>query len=83
MYWKYFKYVMEHKRNVFIECMNMAKKYKGQDKIDLIIHAFTHDMSKFLPCEFIPYAKWFYDKDCGVQLEKIGVMKGWMMVSHV
>lgn len=70
IYWQYFKYVMEHKKNVFIECMNMAKLYRGEVKINLIIHAFTHDMSKFLPCEFIPYAKWFYDKDYGVQSEK-------------
>lgn len=68
-YWKYFKYICEHKKNVFIECMNMAKEFRGEDKIDLIIHAFTHDMSKFLPCEFIPYAKYFYGED-GVHLEK-------------
>ena len=26
----------------------------------LLIHAFTHDLSKFNPLEFIPYAKKFY-----------------------
>lgn len=59
IYWQYFKYVIEHKKNVFIECW----------KEGLYLHAFTHDMSKFLPCEFIPYAKWFYE-DYGIQLEK-------------
>lgn len=59
IYWQYFKYVMEHKKNVFIECW----------KERLYLHAFTHDMSKFLPCEFIPYAKYFYGED-GVELEK-------------
>lgn len=69
MYYKYLKYVLEHKKNVFIECMNMAKEYwnepywrKDNKKIarELFVHAFTHDLSKFLPCEFIPYAKYFY-----------------------
>lgn len=41
---------MEHKKNVFIECWD-----KG-----LYLHAFTHDLSKFLPSEFIPYARYFY-----------------------
>ena len=49
-YIKYFKYVIEHKKNVFKICWK-NKKY---------IHAFTHDLSKFRPCEFIPYARWFY-----------------------
>jgi len=69
MYWKYFKYVCEHKKNVFIECMNMAKFHRGKNKRNLIIHAFTHDMSKFLPCEFIPYAKWFYG-EYGINFKK-------------
>lgn len=53
MYWKYFKYIVEHKKNVGIECL----------KAGLFIHAFTHDLSKFLPSEFIPYAKFFHDKN--------------------
>ncbi|EQB4340390.1 DUF5662 family protein [Clostridium botulinum] len=60
IYIKYYKYVCEHKKNVFKECMEMSKQYKGKDKRDLIIHAFTHDLSKFNPKEFIPYAKYFY-----------------------
>jgi hypothetical protein len=53
IYWNYFKYVIEHKWNVAIECF----------KAGLFIHAFTHDLSKFLPSEFFPYAKFFYSKD--------------------
>jgi len=53
MYWTYFKYIMEHKKNVGIECLKMG----------LFIHAITHDLSKFRPSEFIPYAKFFYLKD--------------------
>ena len=47
MYWKYFWYVCEHKWNVFIECVKQ------------FIHGITHDLSKFLPSEFIPYARFF------------------------
>ena len=53
MYWKYFKYVMKHKKNVFIECW----------KTGLYIHAFTHDLSKLRPSEFFPYARFFMSKD--------------------
>jgi hypothetical protein len=53
MYWNYFKYVVEHKWNVGIECI----------KAGLYIHAITHDLSKFLPSEFIPYARFFYETD--------------------
>jgi hypothetical protein len=48
-YLRYFLYVVEHKKNVFIECLK-----DGQ-----LIHSLTHDLSKFLPSEFIPYAKFF------------------------
>jgi len=53
MYWKYLKYILEHKKNVGIECLKMR----------MPIHAITHDLSKFRPSEFIPYAKFFYAKD--------------------
>lgn len=50
-YWNYLKYLLEHKKNVGIECLKMG----------MPIHAITHDLSKFLPSEFIPYARYFYD----------------------
>ncbi|MGL5381039.1 DUF5662 family protein [Clostridium sp.] len=50
IYIDYFKYVVNHKKNVFKVCINN----------DDFIHGITHDLSKFLPSEFIPYAKWFY-----------------------
>ena len=51
---EYFKYVIEHKKNVF----------KTAWKRRLYIHAFTHDLSKFGGSEFLPYAKYFYkDKE--------------------
>ena len=58
-YINYLKYILEHKKNVFIECWK-DKQY---------IHAFTHDLSKFSPIEFIPYAEWFQGYH-GVKLEK-------------
>lgn len=51
-YIKYLFYILEHKKNVFIECW----------KEGLYLQAFTHDLSKFLPSEFIPYARNFYGK---------------------
>ena len=50
MYWKYFKYVIRHKLFVFIECYKLGKIWRG----------ITHDLSKFLPDEFIPYSRYFY-----------------------
>ena len=52
-YWRYFCYIQKHKGWVFIEAMKMG----------LWIHAFTHDLSKFLPSEFFPYAVKFYGGD--------------------
>jgi len=52
MYFKYLVYLLEHKKNVFICCF----------KRGLYWHGLTHDLSKFLPDEFIPYARFFYGK---------------------
>ena len=49
-YLKYLKYILKHKWYVFLEC----KREK------LIWLGITHDLSKFLPSEFIPYANHFY-----------------------
>jgi hypothetical protein len=69
MYYKYLKYVLEHKKNVFIECMKIAMQHEGKTRRKLIIHAFAHDLSKFLPCEFIPYARWFYGNEIKIDHE--------------
>ena len=52
-YWSYFIYVIEHKWNVGVECF----------KVGLFLHAITHDLSKLLPSEFFPYARFFHSKD--------------------
>ena len=51
-YIKYLHYVIRHKWFVVVECF----------KCGLIWCGIMHDMSKFLPSEFIPYAKYFYGK---------------------
>lgn len=50
MYLKYLKYVLRHKWYVLIECW----------RVGLIWRGIMHDMSKFRPDEFIPYARYFY-----------------------
>lgn len=50
MYLKYLKYILRHKWFVFVECCKIGAPLRGM----------LHDMSKFLPSEFIPYAHYFY-----------------------
>jgi hypothetical protein len=52
MYYKYFRYVLRHKWYVFIEACKLGVPWRG----------FVHDLSKFLPSEFAPYANFFYGK---------------------
>lgn len=51
-YIKYFWYIVKHKWYVMIECFKRGLIWRGV----------AHDLSKFLPDEFIPYAKYFYGK---------------------
>ena len=50
IYWKYLKYVLRHKYYVMIECFRIGLYWRGT----------MHDLSKFYPSEFIPYAQFFY-----------------------
>lgn len=70
MYLKYLKHILEHKKNVFIECW----------KKELYTHAFTHDLSKFSMKEFIPYAKWF-NGEFGVNWNG-GTCQRWEFAEH-
>ena len=61
-YFKYFMYVIEHKYNIY-RAYRILKKNKTIRKamgVKTFIHVIFHDMSKFLPSEFIPYARYFY-----------------------
>ena len=49
-YLEYLGYVIRHKWYVFIECI----------KVGIPLQGLFHDISKFVPDEFIPYAKYFY-----------------------
>lgn len=48
--WQHFKYTVKHKFWVFVYCEQEGLYWRG----------FMHDMSKFLPSEFFPYANWFF-----------------------
>jgi len=50
MYWRYLKSVLRHKWFVFVECYKLGVPWLG----------LVHDLSKFLPSEFVPYAHYFY-----------------------
>lgn len=60
VYWRYFLYVLDHKLNVLIECWHEG----------LYLQGIIHDMSKFSPHEFFPYAHKFYSnhKDENIEL---------------
>jgi hypothetical protein len=53
-YTEYLKYVLRHKWFVFRECLKLG--------VPLWI-AILHDWDKFLPDEFIPYARYFHNPD--------------------
>jgi len=58
-HWRYFSYVLRHKWFVFVECCKLGVPWRGV----------AHDLSKFRPSEWIPYARYFY----GDYLSKEGV----------
>lgn len=67
-YLKYLLYILEHKKNVFIECWNEG----------LYKQAFTHDLSKFNPLEFFAYADYdFQNKENNTEEIKQKFEKAW------
>ena len=52
-YLTYLRYILQHKWYVFIECVKTGQPW----------HGITHDLSKFLPSEFFPYAEKFFSGD--------------------
>jgi len=56
-YTKYLQYVLKHKWYVMIECFKKGQVWRGV----------MHDMSKFRPSEFIPYARYFYGEYKSIQ----------------
>ena len=55
IYLTYLRMVLRHKFFVFLEACRLGIPWLG----------LVHDWTKFLPAEFVPYARWFYG-DCAV-----------------
>jgi hypothetical protein len=51
-YWNYLKYILRHKWYVMWECFRHGLYWQG----------LVHDLSKFRPSEFFPYANFFYEE---------------------
>ena len=61
IYWNYLKYIIQHKWLVGVECAKMG----------MFLHAITHDLSKFLPSEFFPYAEKFFSGDYAYKYHEV------------
>lgn len=55
-YWQYLRYIVRHKWVVMIACFKFRLYWLG----------ITHDMTKLLPSEFIPYMEHFYGSGVGI-----------------
>ena len=69
-YLKYLAYLLKHKWYVGKECLRYS----------LYKRAITHDLSKFLPSEFIPYAKYFYGPYCEKVSDQFDI--AWLKHQH-
>ena len=66
-YWNYLKYVLRHKWFVFLACWELGIPWQG----------IIHDWHKFMPREFIPYARFFNNPDGSKRIvrDKVGYYK--------
>lgn len=62
---KYLSYIFRHKWFVFIECCKLGIPFQG----------LIHDLSKFLPDEWFPYANYFYANPFQPKRNKTGYYK--------
>lgn len=70
-YWAYFKYVCRHKWYFVIAAYNIGVSFKS---------IITHDLSKFLPSEFFPYARTYYTQDgTPTFIDSIELDKAWLL----
>lgn len=73
-HWQYLKYVLRHKWFVFKACLQLG--------VPLWI-AILHDWDKFLPDEWLPYARTFYAPDGKKQyVGSVGFARAWMKHQH-
>lgn len=60
MYWKYFRTMSKHRWFVFLECIKIGKQSNNfLFFLQMTYRGLVHDLSKYLPSEFIPYARYF------------------------
>jgi len=75
-YARYLWYVLRHKYFVFLACCKYGVPLAG----------ITHDLSKFLPGEFFPYARYFYGPNSQTRtqtpLEKVQFDRAWIAHQH-
>ncbi len=57
-YKSYFNYIIKHKYYVMIKCFKYGLYWRG----------IMHDISKFLPDEFIPYARYFFNENGTIRI---------------
>lgn len=70
-HWQYLKYVLRHKWYVFQECLKLGVP---------IWIALLHDWDKFLPDEWLPYARTFYAPDGTKQyVESADFTRAWLL----
>lgn len=62
---KYLRAILRHKFFVFVECAKHGLWYRG----------LMHDVSKFLPSEWFPYAEFFYGEKAVPRRDKTGYYK--------
>lgn len=62
---KYLWYVLRHRWFVFVECCRLGIPWRG----------IVHDMTKFLPDEFFPYANYFHGPKRKEWRDKTGYYK--------
>ncbi|MBT2679388.1 hypothetical protein J7E38_10275 [Bacillus sp. ISL-35] len=71
-YVKYMLYILDHKINVLVECWMEG----------LFIQGITHDLSKFSPKEFFPYARKVYSGKRLSEEEEIRWRYAWLNHQH-
>lgn len=64
-YLRYLRYVLRHKWFVFVECARVGLLWRG----------LCHDLSKFRPSEFLPYARFFYGPKAQPRRDSTGYYK--------
>jgi hypothetical protein len=72
-YFQYTSYILRHKYFVFIECAKQGLIWRG----------LVHDLSKFRPSEFFPYAENFYGKKTPSKPKEKTDAFNWAWLHHI